>query len=233
MNYIQFDECNIANILRNDSDIIILQNGKMLYFATDDFSLVLEEIVKINSPLRLHFVPREHVPALKKLGFSEWAEFVDIFNMNLPYSASQLTDTAPLEYMQLNDCLMVYNISRRCKLQSRGFEGAALGNVEKWLREYRVIVQRHRGDIIGFCCVNIYDMGTGITLHIVEIAVDPAYQGMGYGRKLMEQAITHGVQNGATKGFLLADVQNKNALRLYEKYNFRSTNSDYELQMIR
>jgi len=39
---------------------------------------------------------------------------------------------------------------------------------------------------------------------------------------LMEHAIRYGVANGAVKGFLAADVHNKNAIGLYEKYGFHA-----------
>ncbi|MCL2373528.1 MAG: GNAT family N-acetyltransferase, partial [Defluviitaleaceae bacterium] len=63
--------------------------------------------------------------------------------------------------------------------------------------------------------------------------VDPEHQGMGLGKKLMEQAICYGVEHGATRGFLAADILNKNAIGLFNKYNFLAKDSDSELQMIR
>jgi len=49
----------------------------------------------------------------------------------------------------------------------------------------------------------------------------------------MEQAILYGVNNGAIKGFLAADILNENAIGLYRKYGFHMKSTDRELQMIR
>ena len=72
--------------------------------------------------------------------------------------------------------------------------------------------------LIGYCSVSIYNNG-GI-VWIRRIAVKPEYQGKGYGKTLMEQAIVYGVNKGAKRGFLAADVLNANAIALYKKYGF-------------
>jgi len=85
--------------------------------------------------------------------------------------------------------------------------------------------------IAGFCSVSIY--GEGTTLWIRMLGVDPKYQGQGIGKKLMEQAIKYGIQNGAEKGFLAADLLNANAIGLYKKYDFHAKDAEGELQMVK
>jgi len=235
MNYIDFDDCKNATIICNDDKLILLhdktKSPSMLYFAVNTFNDLLKILVDIPGKLRLHFVPKEYALSLSKLGFSEWGEYVDFWNDNLATMAIHITNIDNCNYLVEHECEYVAALSQKCKLQSRGFEGETAEWFANWLRENKVIVLRAHTVIVGFCCVSIYNEGT--TLWIREIAVDPEHQGMGLGKKLMEQAIRYGVECGATKGFLAADILNKNAIGLYNKYNYFAKGSDSELQMIK
>lgn len=154
-----------------------------------------------------------------------------MWNETLVETVSRFGKVYDTEYLSENECEMASILSQKCKLQSRGFEGETKAWFKGWLTENNVIIRRKDSAIAGFCCVSIYNEGT--TLWIREIAVDPAYQGMGFGKQLMEQAIRYGVENGAVKGFLAADVLNKNAIGLYEKHGFHVKGTDSELQMVR
>jgi len=235
MNYLDFEDCKHACILHDCSELILLQDKSkipaMLYFATDNLQLVIDAIAQIPGELKIHFVPRELAPQLERLGFVEWAEFADFWNRNLSATAVSPEDTGTIEYLQQSECEEAVKIMQKCRLQSRGFEGGTAEWYADWLNENKIIIQRKNSKIVGLCCISIYDEGT--TLWIKELAVDPAHQGMGFGKKLVEQAIIYGIQNGAVKGFLSTDLLNKNAIGLYEKYNFHSKYEDSELQMIR
>jgi len=225
-----------SDILHNSKGLVILhdksQLPEIIYFAVDEFNTVINAINEMPSnKLRLHFVPNEYVARLKEIGFSEWGEYVDFWNENLSHTSANFVSIGRLEYLSKEECKEASLLSRRCKLQSRGFEGESQEWFIEWLDENEVIVQRKGSEIAGFCCVSIYNDGT--TLWIREIAVDLAFQGMGYGKCLMEQAIKYGVDNGATKGFLAADILNENAIGLYHKYDFHRKGADSELQMIR
>lgn len=235
MNYICFDGCKNAEIIKNDNTLILLQDKaqtpSMLHFAVDDFEYLLEILADMRGKLRLHFVPRKFAVQLEELGFTEWAEYADFWNADLASTATHVNNIHNIEYLCKDECEEVSLLSQKCKLQSRGYKGEAKEWFVEWLNENKVIIVRKDSMIFGFCCVSIYNEGT--TLWIREIAVDPAYQGIGIGKKLMEQAILYGIENGAVKGFLAADILNKNAIGLYNKYNFVSKNVDSELQMIK
>ena len=57
-------------------------------------------------------------------------------------------------------------------------------------------------------------------VHILNIAVDPAYQGRGIGRRLMMFAIEFGIERGAACVLLEVRVSNSPALRLYRGLGF-------------
>ena len=235
MNYLDFEDCENAHVLQNDSQLILLLDESstppMLYFATDNFEKVVDEVANIPGDLRLHFVPRAFARQLEALGFVEWGEYFDFFNTDLPGTAALLGDIDAVEYLQPNECEAAAALSQRCRLQSRGFEGETAAWFASWLKENPVIVVRQGAALAGFCCVSIYNKGTA--LWIREIAVDPAFQGLGFGKQLMAQAIAYGAKHGAVKGFMHVDVLNKNAIGLYDKFGFRSQYKDGELQMIR
>ena len=237
MNYIEYDDCKNASIVHGSEDLILLQDATatpaMLHFAANDFNLVIDAISKLSGKLRIHFVPWEFFPQLEAIGFTVWGEFLDFFNTDLQATAATFRHIGTIEYLAPHECEEAAAFSQKCRLQSRGFEGETPEWFAKWQQENKIIVARENSQIVGLCAVSIYDMGTGSTLWIRMLAVDPAHQGKGYGKKLIEQAINYGVESSAIKGFLHTDVLNKNAIGLYDKYNFFASGDDGELQMIR
>lgn len=235
MNYVDFKDCQNAEVLFERDDLILLRDNSktpaMLYFATDRFEALLHVIADMPGALRLHFIPHEYAPQLEKLGFVEWGEYLDFFHDNLADTLALLGNESQPTYLKMEECEEASMVSQKCRLQSRGFEGESKEWFVDWLSENKVIILRKDSKMAGFCCVCIYNEGT--TLWIRELAVAPKFQGIGLGKKLLEQALRYGVENGAVKGFLAADVLNQNAIGLYEKYGFRAKEAKGELQMIR
>ena len=235
MRYLDYDDCKNAEILYDCNDWILLRDGgktpALLHFATDDFAGMMDRIADVPGKLRLNFVPQEFAAQAKEIGFTEWGEYVDCWNRDLASTAERLEQTEAADYLGIDECAELSAMSRKCAAQSRGFEGESPEWFVEWLKENQVIVQRKVSGIVGYCCVSIYNEGT--TLWIREIGVDPGHQGMGLGKRLMEQAIRYGVERGAAQGFLAVDVLNANAIGLYESYDFYIKNTDSELQMVR
>jgi|GEM_PF-635940 len=227
MRYVEYDDCKNAEILYNEADAILLLDGSMIYFAANDFKVVVDKISKIPGLLRIHFVPREFVPSLEKLGFAEQAELVDFFNHNL--AAAQSDNLDEIFWLDPNQSAEAANLSQRCKLQSRGFEGETTQWFVEWLEENKVIIVKKDHTMAGLCCVAIYNNGENLWIKMV--AVDPEDQG--FGRLLIQQAIAYGVACGAVRGFLHADILNKKAINLYEKFGFSAKGNESEIQMIR
>jgi ribosomal protein S18 acetylase RimI-like enzyme len=235
LEYAEFVDCRDADVVYHDDHLIILCDRSktpcFLHFAADNFDRVIEQINKIEAPLRINFVPHEHTQKLFDIGFEIWGEYNDYFNKELKTAPIESYHYHDIEFLQSGECQAASLVSKKCEGQSRGFGGETAEWFAGWVAENSVIVVRENGEIAGYCCVAIYSEGT--TLWIREIAVNPKYQGKGYGKKLMEQAICYGIEKGAEKGFLAVDTINKNAIHLYEKYGFAARGGLGELQMIR
>jgi ribosomal protein S18 acetylase RimI-like enzyme len=235
LEYAAFDDCRDADVVCHDEHLIILcDRGKspcFVYFAADDFNCVIEQVNKIKEPLRINFVPHEHAQKLFDIGFETWGEYNDYFNKELKTAPIGSCRYHDVEFLQPGECPAASLVSKMCEGQSRGFSGESAEWFAEWITENDVIIVRENGEIVGYCCVAIYSEGT--TLWIREIAVDPGYQGKGYGKRLVEKAVCYGIEKGAVKGFLAVDTMNSNAMHIYEKYGFAAGGCDGELQLIR
>ncbi|MCL2405493.1 MAG: GNAT family N-acetyltransferase [Defluviitaleaceae bacterium] len=235
MTYLDFEDCNNSEILHDGDDFILMQDKSktpaILHFAANDFEALVKAIACLPGKLRMNFVPKEYAPHLSKIGFTQWAEFVDFWNNDIAKTVSQLNNVHVPEYLSADDCGEAYAISKRCELQSRGYEGQSVEYFASWLEEHNVIIQRSGPAIAGYCCVSIYNEGT--TLWVRDVGVDPKHQGKGLGKMLMQQALCYGVQNGAVKAFLAADILNENAIGLFNKYGFFAKEVESELQMVK
>ena len=236
LNYIDYADCENAEILVDDEQLILLidrsQVPNMLHFATDDFAKVVAKIKEMAGALRLHFVPKEYAEQLKVIGFVEWGEFADFWNNDLAKTVADFTDLPESKFLEVDECETAAAVTKSCALQSRGFEGEEPEFFAEWLADgNKVLVERVAEQIVAVCCVSIYNDGT--TVWIREIAVYPDYQGKGFGKKLLKQALKYGAERGAIKAFLSADILNKNAIGLYEQYDFQMRANETELQMVR
>jgi ribosomal protein S18 acetylase RimI-like enzyme len=78
-------------------------------------------------------------------------------------------------------------------------------------------VARHGGDVVRTCAVLPHDEGSGA----VKLAVAPARQGLGLGRRLVETCLAYARGRGARRLVLLSNSRLDAAVRLYEALGFR------------
>lgn len=235
LTYLDYDDCNNSDILFDEQDLVVLldqsKSPGQIHFATNDFELLISLLSQLDKDLQINFVPHEYKEKLEDIGFIPWAEYIDYFNYNLSETTIGNKDYNDIIFLQQNECQLASSVSKSCANQSRGFTGETSEWFFDWIRENDVIIVRQNNSIAGFCCVSIYNEGT--ILWVREIAVTPVFQGTGLGKKLMEQAICYGINKGAVKAFLAADVLNQNAIKLYTKYDFQAKEKKGELQMRR
>lgn len=201
--YIEYDDLLNADLIKNDNDYIMLvdksKSPNILYFATNDVEKMLCEIDYFNGVIRINFVPHKFIDSFKRHGFIEWAEYADFFNEDIQGTVKKFGLIKEPVFLKLIECDMISDMSKKCENQSRGFTGESAEWFADWIKENDTIVIKNVNDIIGFCCVSIYANGT--ILWIREIAVLPKFQGKGFGKKLMQQALKYGADKGVKRGF--------------------------------
>lgn len=80
------------------------------------------------------------------------------------------------------------------------------------------VVAEDCGTIAGYCgCYQVLEEA-----EIVNVAVDESYRGRGVGRKMLEELMRIGLQNGVFAYTLEVRVSNIPAIRLYESLGFES-----------
>ena len=94
--------------------------------------------------------------------------------------------------------------------------------------ENGVFVADINENTVGYIFCDIINEGTGHTLYIDDLCVDPSYRSNGVATALMDRAADYGKSNGCR--FLMLNVWefNTNALRFYEKYGFQTRSRHLE-----
>jgi ribosomal protein S18 acetylase RimI-like enzyme len=82
----------------------------------------------------------------------------------------------------------------------------------------QIFVARHNGEVVGTCAVLPHAQGV---LELLKLAVVPAAQGLGLGRRLVEACLGYARERGAQRLVLLSNSKLGAALRLYEGLGFR------------
>jgi len=96
-----------------------------------------------------------------------------------------------------------------------------LESIEKQVKEFALpnglrfmVVERHQAPVFSFQTV-VDEM------HIHNLAVDPARQGRGLGRRLLELSLAVGARRGAQRALLEVRQSNWSAQRLYRSLGFQ------------
>ncbi len=99
------------------------------------------------------------------------------------------------------------------------FEAEITGNPFSRLDVAR-LPDTHTGEsrLIGFVCYwVVFD-----ELHLLDVAVEPAFRRRGVGRRLVAHALARGAEQGVKRAMLEVRLSNHAAQRLYEGFGFRT-----------
>jgi ribosomal protein S18 acetylase RimI-like enzyme len=97
--------------------------------------------------------------------------------------------------------------------------------VQRALREQTFLVLEESGTIVGYACGTV-DKAIGLG-HLDIVAVDPAHQGQGYGRRLLEAIADWFRSEGAGYMTFESLTDNEGANALYRKEGFEVVASHY------
>lgn len=94
-----------------------------------------------------------------------------------------------------------------------------------------VFVAELNGEVAGYIFCDIIKEGSGLTLYIDDLCVDPSARHCGIGRKLLDKAGAYAKENNCA--FLMLNVWefNSNAVEFYEKYGFTTRTRHMEIKL--
>lgn len=78
------------------------------------------------------------------------------------------------------------------------------------------LVARHRGEVVGYAGM----MFTGFEAHVTNIAVDPDWQGLKIGSRLLLNLVTEAIARASQRISLEVRVSNGVAQSMYERFGF-------------
>lgn len=237
--YLDYGEVENADIICNNEDLILLSkkwaDGKtvQIYFVANQVENVITSINDINDNIHIVFFILELVDAFKASGFVVTADWIDFFNNDIANTPTSFKGYNDIHFLQSDEHDIIKEMADMCIDQSRGFEYEKEEWYTDWIKNNDIIILKDGDILIGYNCVSVYDTSTGITVWVRRVAVNPKYQDMRYGKKLMEQALIYGISKGAKRGFLAADALNNKAFSLYKKYGFVPQSEHGEINMKR
>ena len=90
--------------------------------------------------------------------------------------------------------------------------------IQLLLTTSRLAVLEFQSLLIGYACTNV----VGDHAQIIRLAVDPVYQGMGFGRYLLADALDFAAATGVRRISLNTQAENRSSQRLYHGFGFRT-----------
>jgi ribosomal protein S18 acetylase RimI-like enzyme len=211
------------------SNISISIEFKNLIENADKSNCSIAKYCENEGITQIDFVPAENVGELENSGFFVFSDWIDFFNDDIANTPVIFEDYNAIQFLQSGEQIYIKEMTTMCADLSRGFSSETEEWFIDWQKDNGIIVIKDGTVLVGYCCVAIYDNGN--IAWIRRIAVKPEYQGKGYGKALMEQAIVYGIAKGAKRGFLASDVLNANAIALYKKYGFVPQSETGEITM--
>jgi N-acetylglutamate synthase-like GNAT family acetyltransferase len=86
--------------------------------------------------------------------------------------------------------------------------------------DYTILLASYEQTVVGKAHIHWREENTLLS----DIAISPVYQGRGFGSELIANCINHVLDNGNIKLALDVETSNKNALNLYIRHGFKTTN---------
>lgn len=116
---------------------------------------------------------------------------------------------APMQLADLEEVLF-------CETEAAKFPWGRQHFIDALNAGYRCVVLRSADVLLGQAVL----LGVLDEMHLLIITINPAWQGMGLGRQMLEQLIRDAAESGARQMFLEVRPSNAPALALYGKLGF-------------
>jgi len=250
LEYVDEEEIYDSKICIQEENCIIffkeLEDKIKLFWASntkEDFFIGLKAVEDFmiknmmdTEKLYIEFVPEDFLEGMYGKGYKIYSEYVDFWSYDIDNLEICQKENTYIRVLKSAEYESATDVTKFCRGNSRGFEG----ETSEWIKEWhesddsQVFVAQLDGVVVGICCVGLYGFESEngiIVLWIREIAVRPQYQRQGIGRLLLENAILWGQQNNAKRSFLACDVENYNAIRLYERFGYKRKDERGQINM--
>lgn len=107
---------------------------------------------------------------------------------------------------------------------------------EERIQAKEIFVAKMQDEIVGYITFNIKEKNNPAMryrkqLQIEAICVDEEKRGEGVGTELLEKTKEFGKENGCTDMYLTVNEENKNAIKVYEKFGFKVNSIAYSMQI--
>lgn len=107
---------------------------------------------------------------------------------------------------------------------------------EERIQAKEIFVAKIQDKIVGYITFNIKEKNNPAMryrkqLQIEAICVDEENRGKGVGTELLEKTKEFGKENGCTDMYLTVNQENKNAIKVYEKFGFKVKSIAYSMQI--
>ncbi|MCB2214014.1 GNAT family N-acetyltransferase [bacterium] len=245
LQYLEFEDLAEYELIASNDDLLLLRGYdaearcRHYHWAANKVDKLLAQLPDDETFL-LTFVPPAWVPALQAVGLTIRSQWHDYFRADLADVDASTIDVADL--LSLDEVEAAASVTQACRGQSRGFTGQTADWFRQWLTGDGTVqtpaVITHRGsdgDIVGIVCTGLYGQNSekGAVVWIREVALTPAHQGQGIGRRLVAQALSFGKAHGAGRAFLAVDERNLGAIHLYESMDFVASEEPGEINMMK
>ena len=115
-------------------------------------------------------------------------------------------------------------------------EVISIEEFEKMIQNKEIIIAKIQDEIVGYTTFNIKEKDKqGFRykkqLQIDAICVNEKNRGNGIGKELLEYVKKYAKENGCTDIYLTVNKENKNAIKVYEKFGFKVKNIAYSMQI--
>ncbi|WDV44564.1 GNAT family N-acetyltransferase [Clostridiaceae bacterium M8S5] len=205
-------------------------NNKIhVYWASNDKESFIEGLNQVINEFKktiyIEFIPPSFLPDMEQQGFRVVSEFMDFWNQDLKIQ-DILYKSNDIKVRPINneEYALGSKITFACAGLSRGFDGMEVEKLTQWNESSTsdILVVEKNQKLVGIALVNLYgfDSEKGTCLWLRLIAVKPSEQNQGIGKLLLNHCINWGIERGAKRSFLHADVLNENAVGLYKKIGY-------------
>ncbi|GGH26804.1 GNAT family N-acetyltransferase [Paenibacillus segetis] len=251
--YMDLDELTInldEDIMIDEPGLFILcqfqESRQFIYWSTESKEKFLTGMSKVidfihnrlpidKMNLYLEFIHPDFVKGMEEMGFKIVSEFVDYWNEDITQINNIRGHSCVIRTINSDEYREASSITKACRGLSRGFNGEELDSIREWNESDHscILVAEMDNEIVGVCLINIYGFESekGPVLWLRELAVEPKHQNKGIGSSLIVEGLSWGRSNGAKRSFLASDVENHNAIKIYESFGYRRKDKRGQINM--